>query len=208
MRRLQQGSVDRCNINPVETAGVETLAIARQHLGFFTFRWVTHADFEKEAIELRFGQREGPLEFDGILSREDSKRFREGIARPIDGDLALFHGFQEGCLRAGRCAIDFVDEQKICEYGAAVQRECTVRHVEYVRAHHVGRHQISGALHTLEAEPANSRHRFHGECLCDSWNAFDQRMAAANEHDEKLVGDLTLADDHFGKFAANVCCQA
>jgi hypothetical protein len=33
-------------------------------------------------------------------------------------------------------------------------------------------------------------------------------VAAANQHDQKLIGNLALSDDYFGKFAANMICEA
>jgi hypothetical protein len=60
----------------------------------------------------------------------------------------------------------------------------------------------------LKAQAADSRHRFHRERFCNSGHSLDERVSAANQHREELVGNLTLSDNYFRKFAANVICQA
>ena len=90
---------------------------------------------------MRFGQRIGALEFDGILRGENGEMIGQGIARAVNGDLALFHRFKQGGLRARRGAIDFVHEKQVGENGAAMQRERTRGHLEDVGAHDVGGHR-------------------------------------------------------------------
>ena len=55
------------------------------------------------------------------------------------------------------------------------------------------------ALHALKAETADPRQRFHGQRFCQSGNAFDHRMAAANQHEEQLIGNFALANQDLGQ---------
>ena len=89
-----------------------------------------------------------------------------------------------------------------------MERKRTRGHVEDVRSHDVGRHQVGGALHALKAETANSRERFYGERFCEAGHAFHQRVAAADENEQHLVDDVALADDDFRIFVANVRGEA
>ena len=157
---------------------------------------------------MRFGKRISALEFDRILRRKNREIAGERVTRAIDRHLPLFHRFEQRGLRPRRCPIDFVDEQQIGEDRPAMQRKLTGGHIEHVRAHHVRRHQIGGALHALKSEAADARERFHRQRFCQAGHAFHQRVAAADEHEKHLVDHFPLADDDFRIFAANVRGQA
>jgi len=52
-------------------------------------------DAEQEAVELRFGQRERAFVLDRVLRREHDERLRHLVGDAVNGDLALFHAFEQ-----------------------------------------------------------------------------------------------------------------
>src|SRR5262249_17461015 len=148
-------------------------------------------------IQLRFRQRIGAFELDGVLCGEHGKVFAEWIARAVNGDLAFFHSLQQGGLRTRRGAIDFVDEKKVGEDRTTMQRERAAGEIEYIRAGYIGGHEVRGTLHALEIQTANAREGLDGKRLREARNTFDDGVTTANESEKKLIHDLALADDDF-----------
>ena len=58
-------------------------------------RRVTERHAHQEAVELGLGQRERPFQLDRVLGGQDEERLRERSGLAVDGDLALFHRFEE-----------------------------------------------------------------------------------------------------------------
>ena len=63
-------------------------------------------------------------------------------------------------------------------------------------------------MHALEAEAADSRQSLDGERLGKPGNSFDEGVTAANQHQEKLVDDLLLANNDLRHFRADMCGEA
>ena len=76
---------------------------------------IADLDVEHEAVELGFGQRIGPFLLDRVLRGDDEERIGQVVGLPADGDLALLHRLQQGGLRLGRRAVDFVGQQDVRE---------------------------------------------------------------------------------------------
>ena len=102
-------------------------------------RRVAHRDADEEAVDLRLGQRVGPLEVDGVLRGEDEERERELEAVALDGDLPLLHRLEQRALGLGGRAVDLVGEDDVREDGAGAERERAVPRREDVGAGDVGR---------------------------------------------------------------------
>jgi len=85
-----------------------------------------------------------------------------------------------------------------------MQRKCAVAEIEDVGSRDVSGHQVRGALDALEAETTNTSQRFNGERLGETRNAFHHGVTAADEDKQELVDDLSLTDDDFGKFGADL----
>jgi hypothetical protein len=141
------------------------------------------------------------------LRGENREVFRERVADAVDGHLALLHGFEESGLGARRSAVDFVHQEQVGENRAAMERESAVAKIEDVRSRDVGGHEVGGALNTLELETANACQAFDGESFGESGNTFHDGVSTTDENEQKLIDDLALADDDFGKFSANVGCE-
>ena len=84
---------------------------------------IADADPQEEAVELRLGQRIGPLQLDGVLRGDDQEGLPERERLPLHRDLRLLHGFQQRGLGLGRGAVDLVGEQQIGEDGPGAKLE-------------------------------------------------------------------------------------
>ena len=125
---------------------------------------------------------------------------RVGFA--IDGDGPLLHGLQQRRLRLGGRAIDFVGQQKGGEHRPAHQREFVALEVEDVGAGDVGGHQVRRELDARELAAEHVRQRARQQRLGDARHAFDQRVLARQDHDQRRVDHLILAQNHFAHFGA------
>src|SRR5277367_585701 len=85
-----------------------------------------------------------------------------------------------------------------------MQRKRTRRHIKNIRPHHVSRHQVRRALHTLKPQPANPRQSFHRKRLREPWHAFNQRVPAANQHQQKLLDNLVLPHNDLRHLRSNM----
>ena len=71
---------------------------------------VAEPDAQQEPVELRLGERERPLQLDGVLRGEHEERLRERVAHAVHRHLALLHRFEERGLRLRRGAVDLVGQ--------------------------------------------------------------------------------------------------
>src|SRR6266850_1697193 len=90
-------------------------SVHSQDLLLLLFVRVRHQDLQQEAVELRLGKRIGAFEVHGILGSEDGEQRIQRMALAIEGDLALFHRFQQRSLGARWHAVDFVDQDEVTE---------------------------------------------------------------------------------------------
>ena len=117
-----------------------------QHRGLLARRRVAQAHAQHEAVELRLGQRVGPLVLDGVLGGQHHERARKLMRVRVDCHAALLHALEQTRLRLRRRAVDLVDQHDVREHRARPELEAVLALVVDVRPDHVGRQQIGGAL--------------------------------------------------------------
>ena len=121
------------------------------------------------------------------------------MPHPADGDLPLLHGLEQGGLRLGRRAVDFVGQDHVAEQRPFEEAEIADPRaailLDHVGAGDVGRHQVRRELNAAEAEIQRPAERADHERLGQARHAFQQAMAAAEERDQQLLDHLALADD-------------
>ena len=108
---------------------------------------ISHVQFEKEAVELRFGERVGTLHLDRVLRGKHKERAGYQILFSGHGDMSFLHCFKESALSLWRGTIDLVGKEDIREYRAGFEPEsfCSVFVLDNevgaddVRGHQVGR---------------------------------------------------------------------
>ena len=117
-----------------------------EHRGLVVRARVAERDAHHEPVELRLGQRVGPLVLDGVLRREHDERPRQLVRVDVHRDAPLLHALEEARLRLGRRTVDLVNQHHVREHGPGPELEARLALVEDVRAHHVRGQQIGRAL--------------------------------------------------------------
>ena len=114
---------------------------------------ITDIQFEKEAVELRFGKRVGALHLDRVLRGQHEERARHQVLLSRDGDMSFLHRFKEGALSLWRGPIDLVGEENIGEDRAGFETK-PLRPVfvlnDEIGADDVGGHQVGRELNPGE----------------------------------------------------------
>jgi hypothetical protein len=123
----------------------ERLNVA-QNLPFAGPVGIADAQAHQKTIELRFRQRIRAVVFERVLRGDDHEGPRQRVRVPVDGDLGLIHGFEQGGLRLGRGAIDLVSQQEIGEDRARLELEGFRLDVINGDAENVGREHVAGEL--------------------------------------------------------------
>ena len=169
----------------------------RQFLGAFGRG---HRNLEHEAIFLRFGQRIGSFILDGILRGEHGEAGRQPMRFAVDGHRPFLHGLEQGRLRLRRGAIDFVGEQERSEHRTFDQSEFVALKIKHVGAGDVGGHEVGRELNAGELAAEHVGQRADEQRFADARHAFDKRVVAGENDDERFLHDVVLADNDFGDF--------
>ena len=168
-------------------------------LSFFVEGGVADEDFEHEAVLLGFGERVGAFLFDGVLGGEHEEGGTEAVDGLADGDLAFLHGFEEGGLGFGWCAVDFVGEDDVVEEWSGDEAEFALSggaiFLEDVCAGDIGGHEVGGELDAGEGHGQAAGDGADHEGFGESGDAFEEYVALAEEGDEELFDDFVLTDD-------------
>ena len=154
---------------------------------------------EQEAVELRFGQRIGAFEFDGVLRGQHEERRRQFVVIAAHRAGELLHGLEQRRLRLGRRAVDFVGQQDVAEDRPVHERPAAVPgggiFLDDVRAGDVRGHQVRRELDALEHQAQRLRDGADHQRLGRAGQAGDQAMAADKQRDQNLVEHFLLSDD-------------
>ena len=175
----------------------------RQDPLFLLRRRIADFDVEHEAIELRFGKRVGAFLLDRILGGDGEERLGEVERLTANGHLPFLHRLQQGGLRFGWRAVDFVRQQDVGEDGALDEAELPFPlfiFVQHVGARDIGRHQIGGELHALETDVKNPGERADHQGLRQPGDTFQQAVSARENRREQLFHHVLLADNHLLQF--------
>ena len=126
------------------------------------------------------------------------ERLRQIVARAGDRDVLLLHRLQQRRLRARRGAVDFVGHQQLGEDRTGDEAEAALAALaffQHLGAENVGRHQVGRELDAPRVEPEHGAHRVHKFRLGEARHAEEERMAAGQNGDQRLLDDLVLAED-------------
>jgi hypothetical protein len=133
----RQGVGDRTDVRQCRT-----YAVGGEDLGLDLARGVADPDPHHEPVELRLGQRIGPLVLDRVLRRDHHEGRTELVGLGVDRDLTLLHALQERRLGLGARAVDLVPEHDVREDRTGLELEVPALLVEDVHAGDVGRQQV------------------------------------------------------------------
>jgi hypothetical protein len=113
--------------------------------------------------------------------------------------VMLLHRLQQRGLGARARAVDFVGHQQLTEDRAGDEAEAAFAAgtlVQHFAAQDVGRHEIRGELDAAGVEPEHDAHGLDQLGLGEAGKADQQRMAAAEHGDERLLDHAFLPEDH------------
>ena len=120
-----------------------------------------------------------------------------------DRHLPLLHRFEQGGLRLGRRAVDFVGQDHVRKDRPRQEPHLALagRAVFFddVGARDVGRHQVGRELNAAERQIQRPGQRADQQRLGQARHAFQQAMPAAEQGDQHLLDHVVLADDHAGE---------
>ncbi len=175
------------------------------HFHFVVGGKIVEHRVEQEAIELRFGQRIGAFQLDGVLRRQHEERRLDLVLMAAHRARQLLHGFEQRRLRLGRRAVDFVGQQDVGKNRSGHEGPGAASGggvlFDDVGAGDVGRHQVGRELDALEHQAERLRQRPDQQRLGRSRQAGDQTMAAHEQRDHHLFDDLLLSDNDLADFA-------
>ena len=151
---------------------------------------------EQEAIELRLGERVGPLHLDRVLRGEHEERRRQRVGLFADGDRLLLHRLQQRRLRLGRRAVDLVGQHDVGEDRPLLELEPPPAGVvdDQVGPDDVGGHEIGRELHARKGQIHGRRGGPHQQRLAEAGDAFDEHVAAGQQRRGHGADDVGLAD--------------
>ena len=133
---------------------------------------------------MRFGQGVSAFEFDGVLRSQYEERIGQRARRAEQGDGAFLHGFEQGRLRLGRSAIDFVSQQEIGEDRPRMKfhRAPSISlFLQDMRAEDVARHQVGRELYALGVEVEQLAEGFDERGFAYAGQPFEQDVAATQD---------------------------
>ncbi len=165
----------------------DVAGVLGQHRRLGVRRRVAERDADSEAVELRLGQRVGALVLDGVLRGEHDEGPGELVGVLVHAHVQLLHALEQPGLGLRRGPVDLVDEDDVREDGARPELEARLALVVDIRAHHVGRQEVGGALdaRVLGLDRA-------GKCtsqgrLADAGVVLDQDVALGEQRHEHVA---------------------
>ena len=105
----------------------------------------------------------------------------------VDRDAALLHALEQAGLRLRGGAVDLVDQHDVREHRPGAELEAVLALVVDVRADHVRRQQVGGALHARELGVDRTRERAGERGLAHAREVLDQHVALGQQRDHDLA---------------------
>ena len=161
-----------------------------------------HQHLEQEAVQLRFRQRVGTFLLHRVLGSQHKIGFRQSPGFPGHGHGMFLHRLQQGSLRLGGRAVDFVRQHDGGEQRALLEAEG----VAFLSAHqdigtgNIRRHQVRRKLNAGERKIQHLPQHPHQVGLAQSRHTFQQHVAAGNHRQQQVFHHVCLADHFLGNF--------
>ena len=158
-------------------------------------RWIVDQDLHEESIELSFRERIGSLMFDRILGRENEEGFRQFECRITDGDMFLFHSFEERRLDLRWSTVDLISEEDLSKDRSLPEFEFpSICSIDLCSSEVRGK-EVRSEGNTLESITKNPCKCLDREGLPESRNSFDEYMSSGKERDDDTTDEVILTDD-------------
>jgi len=169
--------------------------LPRKYTDFVFRSRVADLDTHEKAVELCFWQREGPIQLDGVLGRENHERLLESVRIAVDGHLALLHTFEKSGLRTRRRAVNFVCEQYVSKHRSGVEFEFVTLRMKNGDPGNVRRKEVRCELNTPKVRPEGLRECSREQRFADAGHVFYEQVSPGEEAGHRQLQDGVLTDD-------------
>src|SRR6516162_11469662 len=156
---------------------------------------VAQPDPGDEPVQLCLRKGVGAFVFDRVVGRQHDERLWQRVRLAVHADLALGHGFQEGCLRLRRGAVDLVAEQQVGEDGPWAENYLAGARVEDRCAGEVGGQHVRGELNPGELQPEGGGEGTREQGLAQARQVLDEDVPGGQDAEQDLCDRFPLADD-------------
>jgi heat-inducible transcriptional repressor len=168
-------------------------------------RRVADLGLDEESVELCRGEWVGAVGFDRVLGCYDHERIGQRMTGAVDGDLLLFHRFEQRGLSFRRGSIDLVAEDEVGKDRSGLKQEgSTAIGCWHRRAGHVTGYQVGGELNSAEVEFSDLGERSGNEGLCLPWNVLDEDVSSSEQSDHHQLQNVAFTYDSAFNFVE--CC--
>ena len=150
---------------------------------------------DREAVELAVRQWEGARVLEGVLGRHQEEGVGQGPGGPVDADLVLLHGLQQGSLGAGRGPVDLVEQDDVGEQRPSPELPSARTRLVHRNAGEVGREEIQRPLNAPEAAGHRLGHGLGQKRLGHPRHVLHQEVAARQQGDHAEAHGVGFATD-------------
>ena len=172
---------------------------AHEQRGVLAAGRVAQGKAHEEAIQLGFRQREGALNFDGVLCSNDEEGIRQAIRLAAEAHLTLLHAFEQRGLRARRGAVELVAQKHGGENRALFKHEFRFAGVIQARAGDVARQQVGRTLYAREIAAQQARHRTGEHRLAGAGHILQKHVTTCKQRADEQTAFVFLADHDSGR---------
>ncbi len=174
---------------------------AFENLAFFVAGRIVYVELEHEAVNLCFGEGIGAFLFNRVFGRHHQEGLGEREGFVADGHLMLLHGFEQGALHFGGCAVDFVRENDVGEDGPFFGEESGIFWIVNQRSDQVGGKQVGRELDALKTGFHRGGEGVDSEGFCQAGNPFEQDVSVGKDSDDESVDEIFLPHNDFCDFS-------
>jgi len=162
---------------------------------------ISHQNLHEEAVKLGLRQRIGALHLDGILRGHHQERRLQLVRGRTAGHGPFLHGFQQGGLRFGSGAVDFVGQHEVGEDRSGLEAQSfmsTFIRLDHHAADDIRRHEIWRKLYPGILKLQGARQRTQQRGLSEARNPFQQHVPGRQQADEHAFDHVILPDNDLG----------
>ena len=140
------------------------------------------AEGQPEAVELAHGEGERARRADGVHRGHHEEGAGDGSGLPVDRDLPLGHGLEEGRLGAGRDPVDLVHQDHVGHQRTGPEGPGAVVLTVHRCAGEIGGEEVGGALDPPELGPLHGPGQGGAKRrLAHPWEIVEQEVLAGQQ---------------------------
>lgn len=154
-----------------------------------------HVQGKEKAIQLGIGQRECACRGEVVFGSNNKKRTIKFPGFPVDGNLALAHGFQQCTLSPGAGAVNFVGEDELAKNRTFVKYKILSLLIIDAVSDNIGREKIGSELDSREKAIYGGGKYFAEGGFAQTGCALNQHMSIGQDSDQKKFSGKFCAKD-------------